>query len=71
MVIGKGMYVEAGDVVVGGSDVVSSEVGTDVWLVVSGGLGGDDDVTGVDVGGVMTISGGQVGLLPQKITSAR
>ena len=75
MVIGKGSNVEAGDgvmyFVVESSDVVSSEVGTDVWLVMSGVLGGGDDVAGVDVGGGMTISGGQVGLLPQKITSAR
>ena len=37
----------------------------------SGGLGGGDDVVGVDVGGEMTMSGGQVGLLPQMVTSAR
>ena len=73
-VTGEESNVEAGDgvmfIVVESSDVVSSEVGTDVRLVVSGGLGADDDVVGI-VGGEMTMSGGHVGLLPQKVTSAK
>ena len=75
-VTGEGSNVEAGDgvtsSVVGGGDAASSEVGTDVWLVVSGGLGGGDDVVGiVGDGAVMIMSSGQVGLLPKKVTSAR
>ena len=63
-VTGEGSNVEAGDgvtsSVVGGGDVVSSEVGTDALLVVSGGLGGDNDVVCLVGGGEMTMSSGHV-----------
>ena len=45
---------------------VFSVVGSDSWLVLVNG-----DVGGGVGGEVMTVSGGQVELLPQKVTSAR